>query len=76
LPGASKEEFEELREIIKSSESDRSWDACARVNSIVNGAGGVIRTQTQLNFIRIFRNLKEKGKEEVKSKNKKLLQKT
>jgi len=47
-----KEEFEELREIIKSSESDRSWDACARVNSIVNGAGGVIRTQTQLNFIR------------------------
>jgi len=46
------------------------------VNSIVNGAGGVIRTQTQLNFIRDIQEFERERKEEVKSKNKKLLQKT
>jgi len=47
-----KEEFEELKDIIENSQSNKSWDASARMNSIVNGAGGIIRTETQLNFIR------------------------
>jgi len=58
-----KEEFEELREIIKKFRVGQVLDACARVNSIVNGAGGVIRTQTQLNFIRDIQEFeKRKGK--------------
>jgi len=48
-----KEEFEQLREMIGNlGEKNKSADASARMNSIVNGAGGVIRTETQLNFIR------------------------
>lgn len=47
-----KVEFQKLRELIENLEVDKSQDASARMNSIVNEAGGVIRTETQLNFIR------------------------
>lgn len=50
--GLQKEEFEQLREIMESSAANKSSDDSSRLNSIVNKAGGVIRTETQLNFIR------------------------
>jgi uncharacterized protein YbaR (Trm112 family) len=48
----SKNEFEELKRIIQDAKFFESDEARRHMNNIVTEAGGIIRTETQLNFIR------------------------
>ena len=48
----SKEEFEQLKSIIQDAKFIESDEAVRHMNNIVTEAGGIIRTETQLNFIR------------------------
>ncbi|TYQ16422.1 UNVERIFIED_CONTAM: zinc ribbon family protein [Acetivibrio alkalicellulosi] len=47
-----KTEFERLKELIKKPSNTMSKEDAIITDSIVKEAGGVIRTETQINFIR------------------------
>lgn len=47
-----KEEFEQLRELVQSSEFKGPERSTSRMNGVVTEAGGVVRTETQLNYMK------------------------
>ncbi|MDQ2085504.1 zinc-ribbon domain-containing protein [Herbivorax sp. ANBcel31] len=58
-----KEEFEMIKNVINKKNSGMSEQDLVKTNNIVTEAGGVIRTETQINFIRQMKEMESKRKE-------------
>lgn len=62
----NREDFEQLKGLVHSSNDKGYTQSSPQVDSILNEAGAVRRTETQINFIRQMKEI-EKERERVKS---------
>ncbi|MFZ5985883.1 MAG: zinc-ribbon domain-containing protein [Bacillota bacterium] len=54
-----KPEFDQLKDLVEGAGLSESQQASVQMDSILTEAGGVVRTETQLNFIRQMKELEE-----------------